>query len=217
MNEVPLQRITALPPSLRVHIQMSLQDDTTFEELHQKTELYEQVSQRWSAEQIGLQLMVKPWGAHEQDKTAGPMDVDAMTYKGGKKGGKKGGGKKDEKGKNSKGKGFWSKDGGKKGGKGGKSSGKSTGKKGKGPIMVHATILVSKVTMHVIAGHQTEFKRWLRRRRMQRRPPRLRTGQMEAKAEECQLFPQPTPGPVPVSGGYGWSHPRDWPQWRSST
>ena len=132
MNEVPLQRITALPPSLRVHIQMSLQDDTTFEELHQKTELYEQVSQRWSAEQIGLQLMVKPWGAHEQDKTARPMDVDAITYKGGKKGGKKGGGKKDEKGKNSKGKGFSSKDGGKKGGKGGKSSGKSVGKKRKG-------------------------------------------------------------------------------------
>ena len=100
--------VTALPPSLRVHIQMSLRDDTTFEELRQKIELYEQVSQRWSAEQGGLQLMVKPWGADEQDKTAGPMDVHAITYKGGKKGGKKGGGKKGEKGKSRKGKGFWS-------------------------------------------------------------------------------------------------------------
>ena len=29
---------------------MALQDDTTFEDLRQKTELYEQVSQRWMSE-----------------------------------------------------------------------------------------------------------------------------------------------------------------------
>ena len=163
---------SVLEPSLRVHIQMSLQDDTAFEELHQKTELYEQVSQRWSAEQIGLQLMVKPWGAHEQDKTAGPMDVDAMTYKGGKKGGKKGGGKKDEKGKNSKGKSFWSKDGGKKGGKEANRLAKSVGKKRKG----------SNGACHN-CGKQGHYARdcWAPKRVQE---VAEKTGQMEAKAEE---------------------------------
>ena len=75
-----------------------------------------------------MQMNVKPL-MHQEDR-GGPMEVDAVWSKGGKKGGKKGK-KGKEKGKNSKGKGSWSKDGGKKGGKGGKGSGKQDGKKGK--------------------------------------------------------------------------------------
>ena len=75
-----------------------------------------------------MQMNVKP--LMDQEDRGGPMEVDAVWSKGGKKGGKKGK-KGKEKGKNSKGKGSWSKDGGKKGGKGGKGSGKQDGKKGK--------------------------------------------------------------------------------------
>lgn len=67
---------------------MSLQDDTTFEDLRKKIELYEQVSQRWMTEG-GLQLSVRPM-AETEDK-GGPMDVDMVWSKDGeKKGGKKG-------------------------------------------------------------------------------------------------------------------------------
>ena len=125
--------VAALPPNLRVHIQMALQDDTTFEDLRQRIELYEQVSQRWMSEG-GLQLSVRPM-AEVEDK-GGPMEVDAVWSKdGGRKGGKKGGKKGKDKGKQ-KGKGSWSKDGGKKG-KGGKPSVKGDGKKGKGMGTCH--------------------------------------------------------------------------------
>ena len=125
--------VAALPPNLRVHIQMALQDDTTFEDLRQRIELYEQVSQRWMSEG-GLQLSVRPM-AEVEDK-GGPMEVDAVWSKdGGRKGGKKGGKKGKDKGKQ-KGKGSWSKDGGKKG-KGGKPFVKGDGKKGKGMGTCH--------------------------------------------------------------------------------
>ena len=123
--------VAALPPNLRVHIQMALQDDTTFEDLRQRIELYEQVSQRWMSEG-GLQLSVRPM-AEVEDK-GGPMEVDAVWSKdGGRKGGKKGGKKGKDKGKQ-KGKGSWSKDGGKKGGK---PFVKGDGKKGKGMGTCH--------------------------------------------------------------------------------
>ena len=108
--------IAALPATLRLHAQMTLQDDTTFEDLRQRIEMYEQVSQRWMSDGA-VQMNVKP--LMDQEDRGLPMEVDAVWAKGGKKGGKKGK-KGKEKGKNSKGKSFWSKDGGKKGGKGGK-------------------------------------------------------------------------------------------------
>ena len=122
--------IAALPSTLRLHIQMTLQDDTTFEDLRQKIEMYEQVSQRWMSDG-GLQMNVKP--LMDIEDRGGPMEVDAIWSKGGKKGGKKGKKGKD-KGKSQKGKNPWSKDGGRKGGKGMKSSGKQDGKKGKGGV-----------------------------------------------------------------------------------
>ena len=122
--------IAALPSTLRLHIQMTLQDDTTFEDLRQKIEMYEQVSQRWMSDG-GLQMNVKP--LMDVEDRGGPMEVDAIWSKGGKKGGKKGKKGKD-KGKSQKGKNSWSKDGGKKSGKGMKSSGKQDGKKGKGGV-----------------------------------------------------------------------------------
>ena len=42
--------IAALPATLRLHVQMTLQDDTTFEDLRQRIEMYEQVSQRWMSD-----------------------------------------------------------------------------------------------------------------------------------------------------------------------
>ena len=120
--------LSALPATLRLHIQMTLQDDTTFEDLRQRIEMYEQVSQRWSSDG-GLQMGVKP--LMDQGDQGGPMEIDAVWSKGSKKGGKKGKKSKD-KGKSSKGKTSWSKDGGKKGGKTSKGSGKQDGKKGKG-------------------------------------------------------------------------------------
>ncbi|CAK9000469.1 unnamed protein product, partial [Durusdinium trenchii] len=119
------QRSLAL---IQLHIQMTLQDDTTFEDLRQRIEMYEQVSQRWTSEG-GLQMGVKP--LMDQGDQGEPMEIDAIWSKGGKKGGKKGKKGKD-KGKSSKGKTSWSKDGGKKGGKSSKGSGKQDGKKGKG-------------------------------------------------------------------------------------
>ena len=109
--------IAALPSTLRLHIQMTLQDDTTFEDLRQRIEMYAgqpEVDERWKL-------------------ADGPMEVDAIWSKGGKKGGKKGKKGKD-KGKTQKGKNSWSKDGGRKGGKGMKGSGKQDGKKGKGGV-----------------------------------------------------------------------------------
>ena len=97
--------LSALPATLRLHIQMTLQDDTTFEDLRQRIEMYEQVSQRWSSDG-GLQMSVKPL------MDQGDQEIDAVWSKGGKKG-KKG----KDKGKSSKEKTSWSKDGGKKGGK----------------------------------------------------------------------------------------------------
>ena len=118
--------VAALPQSLRVHVQMALQDDTTFDDLRCRVEMYEQVSMKWVPE-AGTQLAIKPGGADVD--TSAPMEVDAVwSGKEGKKG--KGKGKKGQKGKLSKGKQSWSKDG--KKGKG-KSVGKSIGKKGKGP------------------------------------------------------------------------------------
>ena len=120
--------IAALPSTLRLHIQMTLQDETTFEDLRQRIEMYEQVSQRWMSDG-SLQMNVKP--LMDQEDRGGPMEVDAIWSKGGKKGGKKGKKGKD-KGKMQKGKNTWSKDGGRKGGKATKGSGKQDGKKGKG-------------------------------------------------------------------------------------
>ena len=122
--------IAALPSTLRLHIQMTLQDETTFEDLRQKIEMYEQVSQRWMSDG-NLQMNVKP--LMDQEDRGGPMEVDAIWSKGGKKGGKKGKKGKD-KGKMQKGKSSWSKDGGRKGGKTTKGSGKQEGKKGKGGV-----------------------------------------------------------------------------------
>ncbi|CAK9026497.1 unnamed protein product [Durusdinium trenchii] len=92
----------ALPtirPQSELHIQMTLQDDTTFEDLRQKIEMYEQVSQRWMSDG-GLQMNVKP--LMDVEDRGGPMEVDAIWSKGGKKGGKKGKKGKD-KGKSQKG------------------------------------------------------------------------------------------------------------------
>ena len=79
--------LSALPATLRLHIQMTLQDDTTFEDLRQRIEMYGQVSQRWSSDG-GLQMGVKP--LMDQGDQGGPMEIDAVWSKGGKKGGKKG-------------------------------------------------------------------------------------------------------------------------------
>ncbi|CAK9030826.1 unnamed protein product [Durusdinium trenchii] len=76
----------ALPtirPQSELHIQMTLQDDTTFEDLRQKIEMYEQVSQRWMSDG-GLQMNVKP--LMDVEDRGGPMEVDAIWSKGGKKG-----------------------------------------------------------------------------------------------------------------------------------
>ncbi|CAK8994567.1 unnamed protein product, partial [Durusdinium trenchii] len=91
--------VAALPQSLRVHVQMALQDDTTFDDLRCRVEMYEQVSMKWVPE-AGTQLAIKPGGADVD--TSAPMEVDAVwSGKEGKKG--KGKGKKGQKGKLSKG------------------------------------------------------------------------------------------------------------------
>ena len=118
--------VSALPSELRTHVQMALQDTTTFDDLRQRLELYEQASTKWTADSTLQSAAVKP--AVTDSGSAVPMEVDAISW--GKDGGKKGkkGGKKgwQSKGK-AKGKPSWSKDGGKKGKKG-----KSPGKQGKG-------------------------------------------------------------------------------------
>ena len=57
---------------------MTLQDDTTFEDLRQRIEMSDG----------SLQVNVKP--LMDQEDRGGPMEVDAIWSKGGKKGGKKG-------------------------------------------------------------------------------------------------------------------------------
>ncbi|CAK9052235.1 unnamed protein product [Durusdinium trenchii] len=94
--------VAALPQSLRVHVQMALQDDTTFDDLRSRVEMNQQVPE------AGTQLAIKPGGTDVD--TSAPMEVDAVwSGKEGKKG--KGKGKKGQKGKWSKGKQSWSKDG----------------------------------------------------------------------------------------------------------
>ena len=69
--------VAALPPSLRVHIQMSLQDPTTFEEMRQKVELYEQVSTKWTAD-VSLQALgIRPSGSSGDDGSS-PMEVSVV-------------------------------------------------------------------------------------------------------------------------------------------
>lgn len=82
-------------------------DGTTFEILRQRVELYEQVSQRWTADGTTQQLGVKSIA----DDQVVNMEVDAVWAKDGGKKGKKGGKKGSDKGKTGKCKGSWSKEG----------------------------------------------------------------------------------------------------------
>ena len=68
--------VPALPQSLRVQVQMALQDDTTFDDLRSRVEMYEQVSMKWVPE-AGTQLAIKPGGTDAAD-TSAPMEVDAV-------------------------------------------------------------------------------------------------------------------------------------------
>jgi hypothetical protein len=127
--------LAALPGNLRLHVQMALDENTTYEDIKQRSDLFEAVNTRWSADSTLHQFAVKPVqqdGQASNHSKEDPMEVDAVVAKA-KKGGKKGK-KGDAKGK-SKGKSWWQKDGGKKGVKKGKGKNDSKGgKSGKGGI-----------------------------------------------------------------------------------
>ena len=85
--------VNAAPGPLQVQLQRSLRADTTYNELKEKVLAYERSTTKWQAAS-GLQFP-----AVAANDTATPMEIDAVSYAGGKKG-KKG----DEKGKKGKGK-----------------------------------------------------------------------------------------------------------------
>ena len=123
--------VSALPSTIQLHVQMGIQETTTYEELKQKIELYEQVTTRWNfdtgSQSASLQLQTLP--KRHDDGGPQPMDVDQVgSISKGFKG-------KDGKGKGKKGKGKgkgspWSSAWKGKDGKGKK--GKGDGKKGAG-------------------------------------------------------------------------------------
>eukprot|EP00438_Fugacium_kawagutii_P027827 Skav201800 [mRNA] locus=scaffold1071:13056:13715:+ [translate_table: standard] len=103
---------------------MVIDDNTTYDNIKSRIELYEQVTAHWSSE-TAMQMPARQFGNDE----AVPMEVDGVWMKGGKKGkhdGKGKGGKKG--GKEGKGPPAWKGRGKEEGGKG-KTDG---GKKGKG-------------------------------------------------------------------------------------
>ena len=82
--------VNAAPGPLQVQLHMSLRADTTYNELKEKVLAYERSTTKWQAAS-GLQFP-----AVATNDTATPMEIDAVSYAGGKKG--------DEKGKKGKGK-----------------------------------------------------------------------------------------------------------------
>ena len=112
--------VSALPSTMRMHIQMHITEKTTYEDVKRRIELVEQVSTVWTADN-NMQMPVK---AHfDDDSGVAPMEVDAVWAKGSGKYGKDSKGGK---------KGFKGKDKGKKGEKGKFSSFGNKGKDGKG-------------------------------------------------------------------------------------
>ena len=125
--------IRCSPPNLRQHLQLTLQDSSTYKSVKETMLLYEKTTKAWSSESV-LKEVGATQGARQDEPT--PMEIDQAQahYKGKGKG--KGKGK-------SKGKSGWSSWGvgagsawkgrGRGKGKGGrKGKGKSKGKKGKG-------------------------------------------------------------------------------------
>ena len=112
--------VSALPSTLRMHIQMHITEKTTYEDVKRRIELVEQVSTVWTADS-GMQMPMR--AQLDDDSGVAPMEVDAVWAKGSGKYGKDGkGGKKGVKGKEK----------GKKGEKGKFSPSFQKGKDGKG-------------------------------------------------------------------------------------
>ena len=132
--------IAALPGQLQAQVQMSVSESTTYEEIKQKIELFEQVTTQWSTEP-GLRMPVKQDLVDDKGPMAMEVDMIQKGFKGKSKEGKFGG-KRSSLGRVQRqrqgGKGFswsasssWQQKGKDKGKKGGKSFGKGKGKQDK--------------------------------------------------------------------------------------
>ena len=126
--------IRCSPPNLRQHLQLTLQDSSTYKSVKETMLLYEKTTKAWSSESVLREVGATQGGRQGDEPT--PMEVDQV------QGHYKGKGKGKNKGK-TKGKSNWStwgfgagsawKGRGRGKGKGGrKGKGKSKGKKGKG-------------------------------------------------------------------------------------
>ena len=126
--------IRCSPPNLRQHLQLTLQDSSTYKSVKETMLLYEKTTKEWSSESVLREVGATQGGRQGDEPT--PMEVDQVQghYKGKRKGKNKG---------KTKGKSNWStwgfgagsawKGRGRGKGKGGrKGKGKSKGKKGKG-------------------------------------------------------------------------------------
>ena len=116
--------VSALPAQMRMHVQMYIDENTTFDDVKARIALIEQLSTTWTADS-NLQMPTSNT-QHEDDGGTAPMEVDLVWHKGGKRG-KDGKGKKGYKGGKDKGKGYKG-----KGFQGVQQKGKDKGKKGGG-------------------------------------------------------------------------------------
>ena len=122
-----------LPNSVKTHLTMSINDESTYDEMREVILRWERSSQKWS-QQIVSGHMAQSKASHHDDGGQADMEVDRVKGKWDKGKGKYGHGQKG-KGKDSKGKGkgYSGKDNGKfGGGKYGGKAGKSKGREGKG-------------------------------------------------------------------------------------
>lgn len=130
--------IAALPGQLQVQVQMGVTENTTYEQIKQKIELFQQVTTQWSIEP-GLRMPTRAETMDDKGPMAMEVHLVQKGFKGKSKDGKFGGKGRffdsKGKGKGGKGKGYgwtpsgsWARKGKEKGKKGGKGGGKGKGK-----------------------------------------------------------------------------------------